>query len=32
MKKLLVRAMTVLATIAVVLLLVGLAFAPNVWR
>jgi hypothetical protein len=32
MKKLLVRAMAMLAAIAVVLLLLGLAFAPNVWQ
>lgn len=32
MKKLLVRAMTILATIGVSLLLLGLAFAPKVWQ
>jgi hypothetical protein len=31
MKKLLIRAMALLATIGVALLLLGLAFAPQVW-
>jgi hypothetical protein len=32
MKKLLVRAMTILAMIGIALLLLGLAFAPQVWQ
>jgi hypothetical protein len=32
MKKLLVRAMILLATIGIALLLLGLAFAPQAWQ